>query len=132
QVYATLSRAFRAPEANELYRLQGGQVVADLDSEELQGVELGYRAGRDRVSYSLSAYYYDKENGIFQDSNRNNVSGAETRHKGLEFGLAWLLTDSLTWNLATSYARHHYVSDIPGVSIAGNEIDTAPKWTGSS
>src|SRR5690606_18306294 len=122
QVYASLSKAFRAPEVNELYRLQGGQVVADLESEELEGVEVGYRAGRDNVSYTVSAYYYDKENGIFQDSDRNNVSGAATRHKGMELGLAWALTDALTWNVAAGYARHHYVSDIPGVSIAGNEI----------
>lgn len=136
QLYVNVARAFRVPETSEMYRLQNAQVVADLDSEELLGVELGYRATRGSLSYSAALYHMDKDNVIFQDSDRNNVSGGETRHKGVEFGLDYALSDTLRWQFAASYARHHYGANIAPqgvtVNIDGNEIDTSPKWTGSS
>jgi len=135
QVFADVSYAFRAPQATELYRLQADQSVTDLDSEEVESFEVGYRASRDRVSYSLSAYYMDKDNVIFQDSARNNVSGGKTRHKGIEANTIFKLTDSLSLNVVASYARHKYRSNIAplGVSILldGKDMDTAPKLTGN-
>ena len=135
QVFADVSYAFRAPQATELYRLQADQSVTDLDSEEVESFEVGYRASRDRVSYSLSAYYMDKDNVIFQDSSRNNVSGGKTRHKGIEANTIFKLTDSLSLNVVASYARHKYRSNIAplGVSILldGKDMDTAPKLTGN-
>jgi len=134
-VFADVSYAFRAPQATELYRLQADQSVTDLDSEEVESFEVGYRASRDRVSYSLSAYYMDKDNVIFQDSARNNVSGGKTRHKGIEANTIFKLTDSLSLNVVASYARHKYRSNIAplGVSILldGKDMDTAPKLTGN-
>ena len=71
QFFSNVSYAFRAPQATELYRLQANQTVTDLDSEEISSIEAGYRVGRDNVSYSLVAYYMEKDNVIFQDSDRN-------------------------------------------------------------
>jgi iron complex outermembrane receptor protein len=134
QVYANVARAFRAPETNELYRLQNGQNVADLDSEEARSFEVGYRASRSRASYSLSAYYMTKDNVIFQDSNRNNVSGAETRHRGIELNTVVALTDSLNLAAAYSYAIHTYEGNLNpgGANLEGLDIDTAPRLTGST
>jgi len=134
QVYANLARAFRAPDTNEVYRLQGTQSVADLDSEEMDSVELGYRASRERISYSLAAFYMDKQNVIFQDSNRINISGAKTKHRGVEMNTAIALSDALTLSVAATWARHTYEGNLnPGaVQLAGNDIDTAPRWMGSS
>ena len=134
QIYVNVARAFRAPETNEMYRLQNNQSVVDLDSEEARSFEVGYRATRARTSYSLSAYYMAKENVIFQDSNRNNVSGAETRHRGLEFNTAIALSDNLSLAAAFSYARHTYEGNLnPGaVNLDGLDIDTSPRLTGST
>jgi len=134
QVYVNLARAFRAPDTSEVYRLQSTQNVADLNSEEMDNFEVGYRASRERISYSLAAYYMEKKNVIFQNSNRVNISGAETRHRGLEFNTALALTDALTLTLAGSYAKHTYEGAVnPGsVSLAGLDMDTAPRLTGSS
>lgn len=134
QVYVNLARAFRAPDTNEVYRLQGTQNVADLNSEEMDSFEIGYRANRDRVSYGLAAFYMQKENVIFQDSNRINVSGAETKHRGVEFNTAYALTDTLRLTFAGSYAKHTYEGDVnPGnVPLAGLDIDTSPRLTGST
>ncbi|HWK54692.1 MAG TPA: TonB-dependent receptor [Hyphomicrobiales bacterium] len=134
QVYVNVAKAFRAPETNEIYRLQNNQNVADLDSEEARSIELGYRASIDRFSYALSAYYMDKENVIFQDSNRENHSGAETRHRGIELNTAWAINDAWRLNVAATYARHTYEGTLnPGpVNLAGLDIDTAPRISGSA
>jgi iron complex outermembrane recepter protein len=134
QVYVNLARAFRAPDTNEVYRLQGTQNVADLKSEEMDSYEVGYRASRERVSYSITAFYMDKQNVIFQDSNRINISGAKTRHRGLEFNTVMLLTDALRLSFAGTYAKHTYEGNLnPGaVQLAGLDIDTAPRWMGST
>ena len=134
-VYGQVARGFRAPQTSELYRLQAGQTVADIDSEEAESVELGIRGAVNTLSYDLSVYWTTKENVIFQDRDRFNVSGAETTHRGVELAASWRL--SPTWAVSgnASYARHRYNSDIQLLgsrgSIDGNDIDTAPKHFGS-
>ncbi len=134
QVYINLAQAFRAPDTNEVYRLQGTQNVADLDSEEMDSIELGYRANLDRVNYALAVFYMDKENVIFQDSNRINISGARTKHRGVEFNTAIDLSAAWTLSFAGSYAVHTYEGNVnPGaVQLAGLDIDTSPRLTGST
>jgi len=134
QVYINLARAFRAPETNEIYRLQNNQNVADLDSEEASSVELGYRASRDRVSYALAAYYMNKDNVIIQDSNRQNIGGAESRHRGIELNMVYSFNEAWRLNVAASYASHTYEGSVSatGVNLAGLDIDTAPRFTGSA
>ncbi len=134
QVYVNLARAFRAPDSSEVYRLQGNQNVADLESEKADSIELGYRASRDRVSYALAAFYMDKENVIFQDSNRINISGARTKHRGVELNTSIALAQDWTLNFAGSYAVHTYEGNVnPGaVQLAGLDIDTSPRFTFSS
>ncbi|MDG2089617.1 MAG: TonB-dependent receptor [Gammaproteobacteria bacterium] len=135
QVFVNVARAFRAPQATELYRLQVNQSVADLNSEEVNSFEIGYRASRDSMSYGIVAYWMEKDNVIFQDSSRSNVSGGKTDHLGLEFNSLIDLTDSLQLNIVASYADHTYGANIAprGVtaSIDGNDIDTAPNLTGN-
>ncbi len=135
QVFVNASTAFRAPQATEMYRLQVNQSVADLDSEEVNSFEIGYRAARDNMSYSLVAYWMEKDNVIFQDSSRSNVSGGETDHQGIELNSLFYLTDSLQLSVVASYADHTYGANIAplGVTVAidGNDIDTAPNLTGN-
>jgi len=133
--YARIARGFRVPQTGELYRLQSGQRVADIDSETVDSLELGTRGQLAQVSYDLAAYWMNKDDVIFQDRDRYNVAGAKTTHRGVEATINWQL--SPTWSLAgsASYARHRYDSDIQLLgtrgSIAGNDIDTAPRHFGS-
>jgi iron complex outermembrane recepter protein len=134
-VFGRVARGFRAPQTTELYRLQSGQQVADIDSETMNSAEIGVRGGRQRFSYDLGAYWMAKEDVIFQDRDRYNVSGAETTHRGFEASLSWQLSDVWSIKGNGSYARHRYDSDIQLLgsrgSIEGNDIDTAPKHFGS-
>ena len=135
--YARLARGFRAPQATELYRLQSGQEVADLDAEELDSIEVGLRGTlADALAWDLSLYSMEKDEVIFQDADRQNVSGASTRHQGLDLSLDYRFAADWYAALDATFARHRYDSaiDLLGSSgdIKGNDIDTAPRHFGSA
>lgn len=133
QVYLNLSHGFRAPQATELYRLQREQVVADLDSEELDSIELGLRGTQQRLTYELIAFAMQKKNVIFRDSDFFNVADGETQHRGVELAVNYRFADNWDLALATSYAEHEYNDDrvLNGVVIDDNEVDSAPHHFGS-
>ncbi|WOX05018.1 TonB-dependent receptor [Microbulbifer pacificus] len=128
-----LAHGFRAPQAGELYRLQNGQTVADLDSESIDSVELGLRKNSEGLGFSLTGFYMEKSDVIFQSSERLNLSGGQTRHYGVEYELDWGLAPQWALILAGTYARHQYTNNVsePGsdtlIETRGNDIDTAPR-----
>lgn len=128
-----VQRGFRAPQATELYRLQNRQTVADLDSVELDSVEIAFSGGADALTYSASVYTMDKDNEIITNSSRENLNGAATKHRGLELALAYDISDQLTLHAVSNYAKHTYEhSQISGgIDIQGNEVDTAPNLWGN-
>ena len=135
--YFRIAEGFRAPQAAELYRLQGGQEQASLQSEALKNIEVGVRGLiGDHFAYDASVYSMVKDNVIFQDANRFNVSGAKTKHQGLELSLDYSLLANLHWSFDGTYAQHTYASNVNllGVSgdIQGNDMDTAPRYFGST
>jgi iron complex outermembrane receptor protein len=129
--YVALARGSRAPDTNELYRLQRQQTVADLDSEILDSIEVGAHGHLDRFDYSLATFAMRKDHFIFRDSNGLNVSDGRTKHRGLEYELQWRALDSLSFALAGTLAKHTYDFDrsIDGgeTIVSGRDIDTAPR-----
>ena len=126
-------RGFRAPQTLELYRLQNGQQVADLDPEHVDSVEMGLRTLGSRFVLDLAAFSMHKRDSTFRDADGFNVSGARSRHRGIEADLD--LAIARDWRIAAnaSYARHEYDFDASGRGesfVSGNEIDTAPRWLG--
>ncbi len=134
RLFINLARAYRAPQTTELYRLQNGQTDVNLEAETLDSIELGLRGQAENWLYSVAAYWMEKDEVIFQDSQRHNISGASTRHKGIELAAHWSPTRDWYVKLNVSYARHTYDSSIAisAENINGNEIDTAPRTTGSA
>jgi len=135
--YLRLARGYRAPQATELYRLQGGQENADLKPEKLDNIELGLRGywlGDTR--YDFAVYYMHKDDVIFQDADRRNVSGAQTRHYGAELALDIQLGDEWSAGLDANVASHTYDNRVELLStsgdIKGNDVDTAPNVFGSA
>ncbi|MGD9598552.1 MAG: TonB-dependent receptor [Steroidobacteraceae bacterium] len=131
RLYASWSRGFRPPEQTELYRLQSQQNIADLDAEELQGGELGWRGETAQFTWSIAAFALGKRNLIVRDSSGFNVNGGRTTHRGIEYELAW--RPAPAWRLAAagSVAWHRYAFSASaggGETIrSGNDIDTAPR-----
>ena len=126
-LYLLVNEGFRPPEITELYRLQRNQSVAELEREQMQAVELGWRHPRHG---SLALFAQRKRNVILRDANGFNVIGGRTRHEGLEY--AWQVPiGPLTLAASGTYARHRYdfSRQIEGgeTIISGRDIDTAPR-----
>ncbi len=129
QLYATIGSGFRPPQAVELYRLQSGQRIADLNSEELISVEAGYKS-----KWLQAAAFADRTRDvILRDSSGFNISEGRTKSHGIELSSNYVagksdFTASLTW------ARHRYDFDRAlggGETIhKGDDVDTAPRFMG--
>ena len=136
QFYAVAGLGFRPPQTTELYRLQRGQVVADLDSETLHSFEAGMRASSASVGVDLAVYAETTNNLIFRDASGYNVSDGETQSTGVELDLQWAPTGGQLFDVVASYARHRYAFTRAagrGEQIVdGNDVDTAPRWLGSA
>ena len=61
ELVLSYAHGFRPPQSAELYRLQAGQLVADIDSEQVDNIEAGWRGTRETVSWQLAAYYMQCE-----------------------------------------------------------------------
>ena len=129
------ARGYRAPQATELYRLQEGQSVTTIDSEEIDSLELGLRGRYESIGFNLTLFSMEKDNVIFQDTERRNLDNGETKHEGLEYDLAWQINQQLRLTLAGTLAKHTYEEDVlllgSNVEIEDNDIDTAPRHQGS-
>ncbi len=133
RAYLNIARTFRAPQATELYRLQREQLTADLDSVELNSVELGVKGTRGRLDYALAAFAMRKENVISRDIDFFNISDGETTHRGIELQLDYRIADNWRLHYSGTYASHKYDNN-PGLSsqdIVDNDIDTAPRYFGA-
>jgi outer membrane receptor protein involved in Fe transport len=133
-VFGRAARGVRAPQTAELYRLQPGQSVEGIEPETLDSAETGLRLQFGRAAQlEMSGYVMRKENVILRDADGLTVTGAKTRHHGLELDGVWSITESLMLSGAVSWAVHEY--DFDGGAGAGSErirkgarIDTAPEW----
>ena len=131
--YLRFAHGFRAPQATEMYRLQNGQMEADLDSEEINSIEWGLRGGDETLQYSLTSFYMKKTNVIFQSSDRLNLDDGQTEHMGLEYELFWQFNPQFDLQTSGTFARHEYTSDVSlfgsddAINLDGNDVDTAPR-----
>lgn len=131
--FTRVANGFRAPETAELYRLQAGQAVADLDAEQATSYELGLRGKlSEQLRFEIAGYSMEKREVIFQDSDRQNVSGAKTRHRGIDLMLRYALSDELQLDADYNFARHTFRDELQLAGIRGNDITTAPRHFGSA
>ncbi len=134
-VYLSLSSGFRPPEMTELYRLQRQQAVADLDSEQLESVELGLKNRFGHLDWELALFAMNKRNVILRESNGFNVGNGRTRHRGFEYRIGCEecgpAAHPFRLVLSGTLAKHQYAFSRAvegGETIAdGNDIDTAPR-----
>jgi outer membrane receptor protein involved in Fe transport len=129
--YAVVGSGFRPPQATELYRLQRGQDVADLDSEELVSFEAGVKG----AGWNVAGFVQRTDHFIFRDAAGFNVSDGKLKAYGVEL-FATRTLGRHTLSLSGTYAKHEYAfnRDISGAEVIedGNVMDTAPRWLGSA
>ncbi|WP_241766872.1 TonB-dependent receptor [Hyphomonas oceanitis] len=134
--YVNYARGERAPQASDLYRLQDKQVAGQVQTETLDSVEVGARGSAvdGRLVFDVAAYWMDKENFFFRDSDGLNVPDGSTRHVGVEAAAAFDITDTLALKGNVSWSDQTYTFDrivnssATGIIRDGNQIDTAPEW----
>lgn len=133
--YVNYARGERAPQVSDLYRLQNLQVAGEVETETLDSVEIGARGSvaGGRLVFDVAAYWMDKENFFFRDSDGLNVPDGSTRHVGVEAAAAFEITDTLALKGNISWSDQTYTFDrIVGSGTEtirdGNQIDTAPEW----
>jgi iron complex outermembrane receptor protein len=133
RLYAQYSTGYRAPQATELFRLQAGQTVAELDAENVHSIELGIRSQAKAFFYDITLFSMQKDNFIFQDTDRQNISNGKTSHKGVELALSYHW-QSFYASANGTFAKHQYDSNLTlsRINIKDNEIDTAPEHMGSA
>ncbi|MFN3834591.1 MAG: TonB-dependent receptor [Glycocaulis sp.] len=135
--FVRLARGVRAPQSDELYRLQPGQEIDGINAETLDSVEAGIRLSRaDGLALEVTAFTMVKRNVFFRDADGLNVTDGRTTHDGVEVEGVWPVTDTLTLSGALTYAIHNYDFDRPvaqafEVIKRGNRVDTAPEWLGN-
>jgi len=134
-MYTSLTRGFRAPQATELYRLQSGQEVADLDSERVDAFELGLRRVQEQLSVDIALFAMKKRDSVYRDADGFNVTGARSKHFGVELALDWQFATDWSLSLDTSYAHHRYDFDVVAsrgeTFVSGRDVDTSPHWLGN-
>lgn len=135
-LYLNIARGFRAPQATELYRLQSGQLVSDLDAERADSIEVGFRSANESVSVDTAAYTMRKRGSVLRDGDGFNVSNGKSEHDGIEADFRWQLGSDWRLSLNASYSRHRYDFDLVAARgetfVSGRDIDTAPRWLGNA
>jgi outer membrane receptor protein involved in Fe transport len=135
-VYATAGTGFRPPQATELYRLQRGQDVADLENERIESAEIGSRGELGPVKLDIAVYAEKTDHFIFRDAAGLNVSDGRTKSWGVELETYWAATPHHEFDFVVSNAHHDYDFDrlATGGEVIekGNEVDTAPRWLASA
>lgn len=132
---ARYARAVRPPQVTELYRLQRGQSVADIDPETMDSLEFGLGWQSASIGLDVSTYLMDKRNVIIRGSDGFVRNDGKTRHIGLELEAWWQPLSELEFDAAFTVASHEYrFSGTIGreTVTAGNEVDTAPTTLGSA
>lgn len=134
-LYANYARGARAPQVSDLYRLQNLQTVGEIKAESLDSVEAGVRGDAlfGHLDFDIAAYWMEKDNFFFRDSDGLNVVDGSTRHKGIEAAATLRFDDRLSLGGNVAWSDQEYTFNRPVVAaqeriVSGNAIDTAPEW----
>ena len=126
-VYANVSSGFRPPQVTELYRLRGGQSIADLNSERLTAFETGYK----NEALAIAFFVERTRDFLFRDADAFNVSDGRTRSAGVEFSGNHSIGRH-EFALSGTYAKHQYDFTRSATGreeiVDGNDLDSAPRW----
>ncbi|MGJ3232841.1 MAG: TonB-dependent receptor [Oceanicaulis sp.] len=134
QLFARAARGVRAPQTDEIYRLQPGQEIEGIDPEELDSLEAGLRRRiGERGRIELVGFVMEKRNVFFRDADGFNVTDGASRHHGIELDAGLVFTETLSFDGSATWAIHEYAFDRPvsrgsETIVDGARLDTAPEW----
>lgn len=133
--YVLGGTGFRMPQATELYRLQNGQQVADLDSERLTSAELGLKGARETLQLQAALFWQKKRHEILRDADGYNVSNGRSHGYGMETEASWRPVPWAEFLVAWTLSHYEYDFDQAAsggeMIVNGNDVDTSPNSFGS-
>jgi iron complex outermembrane receptor protein len=92
---------------------------------------LGFRRVDQDHFLEIAIFSMLKRDTIYRDNEGYNVSGARTRHQGLELDSRLHLGRAWTLGLSGSWTVHRYASDYQAAQgeqiSSGNDVDSAPR-----
>lgn len=145
-IYANYSVGFQPPETGDLY---SSRQLVQLKQATFNNYEAGgWLALFDKKMY-LEASLYDLEgrneiiNQLLPDNTTQNQNAGATRHRGIEYSVAFVPVKELSFRFSGTNARHTYVdySEVStnyatGVSTVtsynGKRMNNAPAWIANS
>ena len=132
--FVRIASAYRAPQINELYRLQKEQAISTIKPEQLDSLEAGLRYQTKQWFTELSLYKMKKDQVIVKDSDSYIVNDAKTSHRGIEWLMRYQINADWQLTSVAAWAEHQYsyLRLYRDINIDGNDIDTAPRWQGSA
>ena len=132
--FISYRQAFRAPSESQLFRQGKAINTVDLKPIKVASFEAGLRSSRKDTHYEITIYYMKKRDDIltYYDTaanTRETLNAGATSHQGIELGYGHSYSQSLSLDIAASYAKHTYEEWNPktGVSYSGNEMEAAPR-----
>ncbi|MBE0370973.1 TonB-dependent receptor [Pseudoalteromonas aurantia] len=147
-VYVRFANAIRIPTASELYHLKTKETSAQLSSlseETSDTYEVGYKVNLDAFSLELAYYIMAVDDAIvtaYDDFGASyRVNAASVEHQGIELGVNYQYSDSVSVAFAYSQSDHefdHYIEDQGRVDykskeskahdLSGNSLQMAPEY----
>lgn len=105
-----------------LLNVGGATLVGiEVEPEELQAYEIGYKYSTQQLTFDVAAYYYDYQDlqvATFDGPNSLIENAASSRVYGLDAQLRWALTEQLSVNLGGAYVNAKY-----------EDFDRSQAWT---
>lgn len=130
-LFINYSQGFLPPQISELYR---GVKVPVLKPSVYHNYEIGgyFQLGK-HLSFDMSMYQMNGENEIISvlldNGSRENRNAGKTQHRGVEYGIKWLMGENVHFRLSGTNASHvfqDYKED--GADYSDNEMGQAPAW----
>ncbi len=145
-LYANYSVGFQPPETGDLY---SSRQLVQLKQATFNNYEAGgWLALLDKKMY-LEVTLYDLEgrneiiNQLLPDNTTQNQNAGATRHRGIEYSVAYVPVKELSFRFSGTNARHTYVdySEVSTnyatgsntvISYNGKRMNNAPAWIANS
>lgn len=130
--FVSYRQAFRAPSESQLFRQGQAINTVNLKPIQVSSIEAGLRGKSNKTHYNISIYTMTKKDDILTyrhlDNTRETMNAGETSHQGIEVGLGTTFVDTVSLDMAVSYAKHTYEVWQPRATViySGNEMESAP------
>jgi iron complex outermembrane receptor protein len=153
-IYGNYSQGFAPPGITSIFRTKPGtggttgkpaEFYYNLEPATFDNYEIGgwlsFLDGK--LNFDYAVYYMEGKNELLSvrlpDNSTDYRSVGETRHKGVEFGGNYKISNQLNIRFGSTVAEHTFidfkVSDKPTDALQnlnGKEMPAAPRWSGNS